>query len=289
MKLVIGSAQFGLNYGITNKNGKVNKCEVKNILKLAYKNGINTIDTATGYGECESVLGSLKIDNWNIITKIKPLEKNVSNIHEAILNQVKQSMINLKKNMLYGVLLHKPLELIEKNGHEIWNSLNVLKNKNIVKKVGFSIYNPDELEILWDNGYYPDIVQAPYNVFDRRLKTSGWLLKLKNAKAEIHVRSIFLQGLLLTNLRDLPKFFCGWEKHFMIWENWLKDNNISKISAALNFVLSENLIDKVIVGVDNKEQLLDILNDYNSFNIKFPEYLEFLDERLLNPYNWELN
>ena len=121
---------------------------------------------------------------------------------------------------------------------DLWNILLKLKDKNLVKKIGYSIYSPTELDELW-SFYKPDLIQAPYNIFDRRLDTSGWLQKIHENDVELHVRSVFLQGLILMNKNNRPKKFNRWESVWNEWDEWLEASNTNPISAALSFVLSE--------------------------------------------------
>ena len=259
MKLALGTVQFGLDYGVANTIGQVDKNEVKKILTFAKQEGINTLDTAIGYGDSEKYLGQAGMDGWNVITKLPEIKAEHSDIDFWVNSQINNSLLHLNVLSVSGVLLHRPLQLLEKNGLRLWSSLEDLKERGIVKKVGFSVYEPDDLDKLWEAGFLPDIVQAPYNIFDQRLKDSGWLSKLNSNKIEVHTRSVFLQGLLLMSSDKRPKYFSKWNNIFDEWDLWLKINNISGIEAALNFVLSEDLIDKIISSHEVEDELEEIL------------------------------
>ena len=288
MKLTLGTAQFGLDYGVANSIGQINKDETRKILTFAEQEGINTLDTAIGYGDSEKRLGQAGIGSWNIITKLPEANVENSDINFWVNNQINKSLLRLNVLSVYGVLLHRPLQLLEKNGSQLWNSLEGLKERSIVKKIGFSVYNPDELDKLWKVGFIPDIVQAPYNIFDQRLKDSGWLSRLNDNKVEVHTRSVFLQGLLLMRPEKRPKYFSKWNNLFNEWDLWLKTNNISGLEAALNFVLSEYLIDKIIVGVDNKTQLREVISASKKCTLGVPKILNTTDEMLINPSLWDI-
>lgn len=288
MKLTLGTAQFGLDYGVANAIGKVDKEETLEILTFAKQAGINTLDTAIGYGDSEKRLGQAGIGSWNIITKLPEVNVEHSDINFWVNSQINNSLLRLNVLSVYGILLHRPLQLLEKNGSQLWNSLEGLKERSITKKIGFSVYSPDELDKLWKAGFIPDIVQAPYNVFDQRLKDSGWLSKLNDNRVEVHTRSVFLQGLLLMPSDKRPKYFSKWNNLFNEWDLWLKTNNISGLEAALNFALSEYLIDKIIVGVDNKTQLSEVISASKKYTLCVPKILNTTDEKLINPSLWDM-
>ena len=288
MKLTLGTAQFGLDYGVANAIGQVNKEETLQILTFAKQVGINTLDTAIGYGDSEKRLGQAGIGSWNIITKLPEVNVEHSDINFWVNSQINNSLLRLNVLSVYGILLHRPLQLLEKNGSQLWNSLEGLKERSITKKIGFSVYSPDELDKLWKAGFIPDIVQAPYNVFDQRLKDSGWLSKLNDNKIEVHTRSVFLQGLLLMPSDKRPKYFSKWNNLFNEWDLWLKTDNISGLEAALNFALSEYLIDKIIVGVDNKTQLSEVISASKKYTLCVPKILNTTDEKLINPSLWDM-
>ena len=134
--------------------------------------------------------------------------------------------------------------------------------------------------------YMPDLVQAPYSIFDRSLAESGWLDKMSDAGVEVHVRSIFLQGLLLMNKADRPKKFERWGFLWQIWDRWLVDNNVSALEALLSFALSEPRISRVVVGVDSLTQLNEISESSVSHICKFPSNLSSQDQNLINPSKW---
>ena len=288
MKLTLGTAQFGLDYGVANAIGKVDKEETLEILTFAKQVGINTLDTAIGYGDSEKRLGQVGIGSWNIITKLPEVNVEHSDINFWVNSQIDNSLLRLNVLSVYGILFHRPLQLLEKNGSQLWSSLEGLKERSITKKIGFSVHNPDELDKLWKAGFIPDIVQAPYNIFDQRLKDSGWLSRLNDNKVEVHTRSVFLQGLLLMPSDKRPKYFGKWNNLFNEWELWLKTNNISGLEAALNFALSEYLIDKIIVGVDNKTQLSEVISVSKKYTLCVPKILNTTDEKLINPSLWDM-
>lgn len=285
MRLGIGTVQFGINYGIANKIGKVAKIEQIKILDLADKHNISLIDTAINYGDSEKNLGEYELEKFNVISKIPEIPKNLNNAEKWITNQVKESIHKLGVKSLYAVLLHRANQLFDYDG-KIIAYLEKLKNDGLVKKIGISIYAPEELESILAN-FSIDIVQAPMNLIDRRLKNSGYLNLLKKKKIEVHIRSIFLQGLLLMNKDSLPSKFKKWKNLSEDWYYWLDENpKLSALDICINYIKSIHEIDKIIVGVDSCNQLEEVLKAYSlTEQVDFPE-ISCNDEQLLNPSNW---
>jgi aryl-alcohol dehydrogenase-like predicted oxidoreductase len=284
-KLVIGAAQFGMDYGIANTNGKLSQNEIKHILDYAMMNGVSTIDTAISYGESESNLGKIGVENWRIITKLPEIPESCNNKPLWINNHIQESISRLKISNLDAILLHNPNQLLNSDGNLVWRVLQDLREKGTVNKIGYSIYNPHQLNELYSK-FKPDLVQSPYNVFDRRIKTSGWLQKFNDSGTEFHARSVFLQGLLLMKLDNMPKKFKPWNSLWIKWNNWLEERNISALEACLSFVLSERLVNHTVVGVDSLSQLQQILFFYDSDVDNFPLSFSTTDQNLINPSNW---
>ena len=285
-KLALGTAQFGMDYGLTNKSGKVHNDAAQDILNLAYENGINTIDTAIAYGDSEATLGRIGVTSWQVITKLPAVPINVSDIFEWVKLQTTESKKRLGVDRLYGILLHRPSQLLDgSRGVDLYRGLSYLKEIGSVEKIGISIYSPDELDCL--NGYFNfDLLQTPLNLLDRRIIASGWLRDLKDRGIEIHARSIFLQGLLLITSDQRQNKFDRWSEIWSIYDDWISESKISRLEACLAYVLSNPDIDKVVIGMESVMHLAEIL-DAAKKNLKnYPENLSVKDEKLLNPSKW---
>ena len=291
MKLALGTAQFGLNYGITNKSGQVNLEDAKAIILGAQIRGIDTIDTAIAYGESESCLGNVCLDEFKLVTKLPPIPDEINDVRSWVFDQVQMSLQRLGVENVYGLLLHSSQQLKGPNGKALVHSVGELKSNGTVKKFGVSIYSPSELDNL-QNICRLDLVQAPFNLVDQRLKTSGWLHKLYEDKIEVHSRSTFLQGLLLMKATEIPEKFDLWGPMFSTWYNWLLNNNISAAEACLRFVQGHPQVSKIVVGVDNLKQLEQLTQLMQLIqaaspqkNIVWPN-ISSLDQNLINPTNW---
>ncbi len=284
-RLALGTVQFGLPYGIANQNGQVARPVVAEMLQLAASSGIDTLDTAIAYGESEACLGEVGARDFKIVTKLPAVPDGCVDVSGWVEEQVDASFSRLGVNDVYGILLHRPQQLLEPDGEKLYLALQDLKATGRVKKVGASIYVPDELAGLTQR-YHFDLVQAPFNLVDRRLHTSGWLQRLKDKGVEIHTRSAFLQGLLLMPQSAIPDRFLPWSALWVKWHCWISSQNISSVQACLAFSLSFPEIDRVVVGADSVNQLQQIISAATSV---VPEYFPDLsceDENLINPARW---
>ena len=287
LKLALGTAQFGLPYGITNQSGQVNRTDAKGILELARFSSIDTVDTAIAYGDSESCLGQLGMDGLKVITKLPPVSSDIADVASWVQDQIQASLQRLNMVSVYAVLLHRPQDLFGPLGLDLYYGLLRLKDDGLVKKIGISIYAPTDLDIVL-GAYQIDLVQAPFNLMDQRLKSSGWLLKLHNLGIEIHTRSAFLQGLLLTASDSIPEKFKYWQPLFNNWDSWLIDNNVSAIQACVGFVKAHPEISKVVVGVESINQLRQLIKVAKEpISSKWPN-ISCSDEHLINPSNWNI-
>ena len=163
-KIGLGSAQWGLKYGVSNSQGQSSPEEVSNILKVASSIGIKTIDTASSYGNSEKIIGQNNINNFNLITKIS---SNDFHGQGTFVNTFYKSLDNLGLEKIYALLLHDCDDLFTKEATPNIQSLKRLQELGLVQKIGFSAYNSNQIrEAL--KVFIPDIVQLPFNVFDQR-------------------------------------------------------------------------------------------------------------------------
>jgi len=285
-KICIGTAQFGNVYGIANKTHKFSLSEGIKLKRILNKYSIKSFDTAADYGESEKILGKIGVKDFNIITKL-PSKIPKKNVFDWVIKCINKSLKKLKINSLYGILIHDTKYLRGNKGLILYQSLVHLKKIGIVKKIGISIYNMEELNSILPR-YKIDLVQAPYNVFDQRLELSGWMTKLKRFKIEIHARSPFLQGLLLMEQNERPKKFNKWNKIFNIWHKKMRQSKISPLAACLSFVFSNRKIDKIVLGIDNAKQFVDIINLRMTKKISTRKLSIKNKSFLINPSKWKL-
>jgi aryl-alcohol dehydrogenase-like predicted oxidoreductase len=285
MKLALGTAQFGMNYGIYNLSGRMSLLEAEEIIRVGREHGIDTLDTAIAYGDSEALLGQLDIGHWKIITKLPSVPNNCTDIEQWVRNQIRQSMTRLRVTKLHGVLLHRPAQLLEPMGPALYNALQSIKSIGMTRKIGVSVYGPHELDALFDT-YKFELIQAPLNILDRSLVDSGWTAQLHDAGVEVHTRSVFLQGLLLMPQSQRPVKFLRWTDIWNEWDCWLEREGLTPVQACLRYVTSLSTIDRVVIGVDDVVQLKQILKSADGRLTNLPEFNTLRDARLINPARW---
>lgn len=285
MKLALGTVQFGLNYGVANTTGRVNADMVDTILRRAQLMGMDTLDTAIAYGDSESVLGSFGVQDWKVVSKLPAVPEGCPNVAQWVKEQTHKSLQRLGLQRIYGLLLHRPSQLLESFGSDIYAALQVLKAEGFVSKVGLSVYRAAELDNLWPK-YQLDLVQAPLNILDRNLVDSGWISRLKEADVEIHTRSAFLQGLLLMSADKRPIQFNRWANIWQEWDSWLLATGLTPLQACLRYANSIQEIDRVVVGVDGMAQLNEIIAATDGTLDYLPSFNILNDDPLINPATW---
>lgn len=286
MKIALGTVQFGLAYGVANATGRVPESTAQDILRVARELNVDTLDTAAAYGTSEEVLGRAGIDTFKVVSKVPPGKESTEKPASWVNRTIDQTLSNLRCDSLYGLLLHRPLDLLQSGGDEFYEALVNLKKQGLTGKIGISVYGPDDLDRL--AGFDFDLVQAPMNILDRRLANSGWLEKLNKQGAEIHIRSAFLQGLLLMPAVKRPEYFKPWRKLLSEYDNWVAVKQLSPLQACLGYLNGYSEINKIVVGVDTPEQLRDIVSSANTPTPPVPESTQTLEPNLINPGLWKL-
>jgi aryl-alcohol dehydrogenase-like predicted oxidoreductase len=284
-RIGLGTVQFGLDYGISNTHGQLTGDTVKELLQIAVENHIDTLDTAHGYGDAEKVLGNTGLASvFSIVSKI-PAGVHAPGLREAF----RESLNRLGVDGLYGLLFHdfSTWQADEK----LWDILAGMRAEGTIQKAGFSLYYPQQLEKLLDRGIPFDLVQLPYNIFDRRFEP--FLETLSEKGVEVHIRSVFLQGIFFLKEDTLRKKF-GDKIAYDVWKikNLALENAIPVHALLLNLPLQNPFISKVIIGVEGPQTLrqnIAALEFYDKVaNIsRLLEPFASSDENLLLPFNWK--
>lgn len=288
MKLALGTAQFGLDYGVANTAGRVSLDEARRIIALARSKGIDTVDTAIAYGESESLLGQVGVNGLKLVTKLPALPERCDDVSGWIEKQITASLERLGVHQLHAVLLHRPEQLFSPQGDCLFQCVNELVTQGLAHSVGVSIYDPEELDNLFSNWDF-GLVQAPLNVLDRRLLDTGWDRRLKERGVELHTRSAFLQGLLLMSSDQRPVWFDRWVPLWNSWSSWLDENGLTALQACLGFALSHSEVDRVIVGIDSAAHLQGIMDSMTGRITDYSNAPSSNDPELLNPACWNLS
>jgi aryl-alcohol dehydrogenase-like predicted oxidoreductase len=285
LKLALGTAQFGLKYGIANRRGEVSLSELAGILQVARASGIQTLDTAIAYGDAEQKLGEAGVGDCDVVSKLSVVPADCRDVTGWVVAAASASLSRLKVQRLYALLLHHPQQLLEPGGIALYRSLRRLKADGVVLKIGVSVYDPNELNELFGR-YELDLVQAPFNVLDRRFLDTGWLARLSGAGTELHVRSVFLQGLLLMNRSERPPAFNRWAPLWDKYEQWIGQTGLTALQACLRYALSFPEISKVIIGVDDADQLRAAIDASFGPAPRICDALGTDELELLNPARW---
>ncbi len=273
MKLILGTAQLGTNYGISNNSGIPSNLEIDEIFKICHKNNLLYCDTAIAYGKSQK---TVKSRGMKIITKVS-VGKHIEHELERVFNEFENSELDT-------LLVHNSEKLIS-NIH-YWDLLRKYKEEKDFR-LGISIYTPNQFKKAISQDIIPDVVQLPYNIFDRKFEKI--LLSMKKLGVEIHARSVFLQGLFFIRINQIPKKIESLTQPLIEYDKFCGKNLNKKIENALHFVLHNKMIDKLIVGVEKSNQLLELINCYNSYNgeiFSFNYRFNDVQKHFLNPINW---
>ncbi len=296
MKLALGTVQFGLDYGVSNSQGKVDKSQVKDILEKALALGINTLDCAGAYGDSEKTLGKLIANSdFKLITKIP----NLSDTETSITKHFQQSLHNLKRISVQTLLFHHADNLIKHPYKiELFQQLEQLKTDRLINEIGVSIYTPEQLKNIGQQ-FKIDVAQVPINIFDQRFMSPNIINFCLEKNIKLHARSIFLQGLLLLDRNKTPEYFSPFKNKLNDFSCLAKKLACNKLTLALAILAqnshehsySSNVIEHIVVGVCNSNQLSEIVDAYEQAQklmINYEDLTVLADPRLelINPSLW---
>lgn len=259
-RLALGTAQMGMPYGATNRYSLPTEVEAGALLERASRGGVTWLDTAPAYGHAEATLGRLldRFPSFRIMTKIGALgDVSPGKAADAIRASLSRSLERLRRDRVDLLLLHHALDLRRVDAADVAGALAAVKADGLAGRVGVSVYDPDDLDAVFA-GASIDVVQAPLNPLDRRFASDGLRRRLAENGVALHARSLFLQGLLVAPLAELPDFA---KRHpaMAAWRNWLAANEVSPIAACLHFALAHPQVEIAIVGAATEAQLAEIL------------------------------
>ena len=290
-RIGLGTAQFGMEYGISNTAGKTQENDISAILKDGWREGIRYIDTASLYGDAEETLGRLlpSENGFRIVTKLGHLTQGDERLIEGTAMELFHvSLRKMRRESLYALLAHSADDLLSPGGERLWSVFQQLKQQGKVHKIGVSVYRPEEAERLLER-YSLDLVQIPLNLLDQRMLKSGIIHQMHRQGVEIHSRSCFLQGLLLMNPETLDPFFATVQDRLRKWHRMCREYGYTYLESALSFVFAVKEINCIVIGMNSSAQFNEILTavskpfpgeqiDFSRFAIDAPEIVE--------PRNW---
>jgi len=283
-QLIIGTAQFGMSYGIANAVGKVPFSEVARILDLAWSSGICTLDTAKSYGASERVIGSYlqqrRHCSWSVITKLSDKGESVP----SRINDSKERLTIQAK----AVLAHSSDLYVDSWFQE---GMNKAKNEGMVEQIGVSLYSEDEIVRVMDSTLTPDIIQLPINILDTRLYRSGILNGLSSSGVEVHARSVFLQGMFFLTEKQLTRRFTGALPYISELTAIAGKVGLTLPELSLLWLTGLQEVTKVVIGVDDVVQLGSHLATLKKTGspTAFEEAVSVAceDKHVLDPRLWE--
>ena len=281
-KIVLGTVQFGVNYGINNAAGQVPLEEVCKILKLAKTGGVKTLDTSAGYGQSEFVLGKAMKESQTHFNIVSKYPKTNRGVRETFMESLRQ----LGVESVYGYLVH--LFKCYEDNPSIFDEMTALKSEGKIEKIGFSLYSVDQLQLLLDKKVNFDILQFPYNIFDRQFEP--YMPQLVDLGVEIHTRSAFLQGLFFKDVNTLPDKLIPLKPYLEKLHQYSDIESVSIEQIAFGYVLANAYVKGALIGVDNHTQLEANLKvasqSLKQKDIDFIKSIDIKEKELLNPVNW---
>jgi len=291
-RLGLGTAQWGVpRYGVAG-SGRPTAETVAEMLRLGRTHGIDLLDTAHAYGDAEAVIGGVQScvgDELRIVTKTMAVRAPRISIEAvtAVVAAFAGSLTRLRRQRVYGLLVHHSNDLLAQGGDRLWAAMEDLRSEGKVAKIGVSVYDPEQLEAIVQR-YAPTLVQLPLSVYDRRFERTVLLAALKRADIEVHARSAFLQGLLLLGADELPLYFAPIRAHHASFHAHVRALGVSPLAACLGFCLAQASVDRVIVGCEALEQLAEIIAAAEAAGSPdLPLDVDSLDDaQFLDPSRW---
>lgn len=290
-KLGIGTVEFGMTYGVGNTEPQASPLKITEILQFARENNILTVDTSPLYGSSETVLGQDPkiLDVFRVITKtLKFSEYPITDTDVAKLDKTfRGSLDRLNQEKIYGLLVHQVSDLLAAGGEKLYEKLKNLQEAGLIQKIGVSLYEPWELEEVVSK-YALDLIQVPLNALDNRFVIDGHLNYCIRNGIEVHVRSVFLQGLLLIDRNTIPENLEGLSDELKRFSIVAKSYQLSLVEMAIASVKAYDSADVILVGIRSKKELQEIKNAFECpIPPRFdPSHAIASENPLINPRNW---
>ncbi|MBN1545540.1 MAG: aldo/keto reductase [Syntrophaceae bacterium] len=291
-RLVLGTAQLGMPYGIANKIGKPDFSSALSIVQAAWESGISEFDTAQVYGDSESILGRIFtelgiVQKVKVTTKLKPIRafEDGRTLHQF----VSESMERLKLSQLECLLLHRE-DMLDMLDNDFRESLLTLVQKEYVRYLGVSVYSPKRVKQALEYNIF-HAIQIPANIFDRRFHHAGVFEIAKERDCRIYIRSAFLQGLILMSIEDIPEKMESVKPVLAKLDHLALKYRMSRQAIALLYLRDRFADAKVIFGAEVPEQVIENIYCWQlevptDFLLELDESFRDLDENILNPAKW---
>lgn len=286
-KIILGTVQFGLDYGINNSKGQMPVEEVFKILDTAAASGVLALDTAAGYGNSEERIGLFLKENhqnvFRIITKFD-LKNNPSP-----LDSLYKSLQRLHQSQVDTIMFHNFDDYKNLNQNN-FNAILKEKGKKF-NKLGISVYTNSQIEAICDSDFF-DVVQLPYNALDNQSLRGYHLKMLKDKGIEVHTRSVFLQGLFMMEINQIPDHLKSLVPYLIKINDIANQYKVEKASLMFQYALKNPHMDGLLIGVDSESQLIQNLQlvkasipheAWDAINL-----IKVQETSLLNPATWKI-
>lgn len=280
-RLVLGTAQFGLDYGVVNRNRKLSRDAAGAILALAQQGGVDHIDTAPAYGDAEEVLGYYETAGFKIISKVPALDG--ADARTVVAESGRRSIARIGCKKLHGLLLHAASDLAGPYGNDLYAGLLAARDAGIVDRIGVSVYEPAEVALVLDR-YPVDIIQCPFSIVDQRLCES--IARMTDVGIAPHVRSVFLQGILLQQPATLPHRFSAITPALAAIHDRAVQSGLTVLEAALAFVRDWPGVEGVVVGVSSVSEFRAVAAAFKQSRSFDVHGLAVQSPDLLDPRKW---
>jgi aryl-alcohol dehydrogenase-like predicted oxidoreductase len=278
-RIGLGTAQFGLDYGISNAGGCTPPAEVRAILSEALRRGVRVLDTAPAYGAAEALLGDLAPGGtpFEVVTKVPGgAEPRAS---------LEVSLARLRRASVAGLLAHDPEDLLGPGGEAFFAALDALRAEGLAAHVGASVQRPEQAEVLLER--FPiGLLQLPLNVLDQRALASDLLPRARERGILLHARSVFLQGLLLMEPEDVPAGLGRARPALAAFRARAAQLGCTPLQAAVGFVAAQPGVDVVLCGVSTAAQLGELLAEAPALDPLACADLALSDLDILEPPRW---
>jgi aryl-alcohol dehydrogenase-like predicted oxidoreductase len=261
--LALGTAQFGLDYGLTNFAGKLSSSEIERILQHAQARGISWLDTAAAYGDAEARIGSLLAgdDSFLICSKLLPAPVG-GHVLDSAQHSLERSLHDLKRDRLDALLVHAPADLLQPRGENLWRWLLGLREQGVARSIGVSVYEESEIEALTER-FKPDWIQLPASVLDQRLVQSGCLARLHAEGIRIQARSLLLQGVVTLQVGELPGPLSGLASALTTLHDGAEEFGVQTLDLALAWAAANPALQLGVVGVSGADELQQCVDAFS--------------------------
>lgn len=286
-KIILGTAQFGTEYGINNQSGRISKKKIFEIFETAISNGINSLDTAEAYGNCYDLIKEFNtFNNFDLNLYSKLNSKKLISI-KSLEDHISKSLDHLNQKYFEGYMFHSYQAL--KSYPHFFEDLLKIKEKGYIKNIGISLYTNDEINDVAQNYDQFDFIQSPFNLLDNEIKRKDTFTKLIEKNIKIQVRSVFLQGIFFMDSKNIPETIGPLVPYLKRLRSIAKTLNTDMETMALNYVSKKKYIDQIVIGIDNINHLkknIKVLFNQNNFCSSEIDKISVYEEELLNPINW---